>query len=55
MQKLAIDIQPVRVSSRTSGFNTVTETRPVAVPLEDEDEEDEAARAAGERVSKSAS
>ncbi|HVU48666.1 MAG TPA: hypothetical protein VHD85_21240, partial [Terracidiphilus sp.] len=39
MQKLAIDIQPVRVSSRTKGFSSVTEARPVTVPIEDEDEE----------------
>ena len=50
MQKLAIDIQPVRVSSRTKGFSTVTEACPVTVPVEDEDEEDEAARS-GESVS----
>ena len=36
MQKLAIDIQPVRVSSRTSGFSVLTETREVSVPDEDE-------------------
>jgi hypothetical protein len=52
MQKLAIDIQPVRVSARTSGFSALGEARPV-VPVEDENEE--AARVAGERVSKPAS
>jgi len=51
MQKLAIDIQPVRVSARTSGFSAWPEARPVAVPGEDEDEE--AARV-NRRVSESA-
>lgn len=45
MEKLAIDIEPVRVSKKTSGFNTLTETRPVVVPdVDEDDEEDEAAR-----------
>lgn len=44
MQKLAIDIQPLRVSKKTAGFSPLTEVRPVAVPSVDEDdEEDEAA------------
>jgi len=38
MQKLAIDIQPVRVSSRTAGFSTLVEGRPVTMPAEDEEE-----------------
>ncbi len=42
MEKLAIDIQPVRVSARTRGFSAIPESRPVVVPDED-DEEDEAA------------
>jgi len=48
MQKLAIDIQPVRVSSQTKGFSTLTEARPVAVPVEDEGE---VAARAGESAS----
>jgi hypothetical protein len=43
MQKLAIHVNPVRVSSRTAGFSTVIEPRHVRVPDSDEDEEDEAA------------
>ena len=43
MQQLAIDIQPVRVSSRTAGFSGRTETRWVAAADEDEESEDEAA------------
>lgn len=42
MKSLAIDIQPVRVSSRTAGFSTVVETRPQVKPDMDEFE-DEAA------------
>jgi hypothetical protein len=43
MKKLAIDIRPVRVSKKTAGFSTTIAPRPVAVPAEDEDNEDEAA------------
>jgi hypothetical protein len=38
MEKLAIDIQPVRVSAKTSGFSTLRGTSPVPAPAEDEDE-----------------
>ena len=43
MQKLAIEIQPVRISSRTAGFNVLTEAR--GTPTTDSDDEvgDEAA------------
>jgi hypothetical protein len=43
MEKLAIDVNPVRVSTRTAGFSTNLEPRPVRVPDTDNDEEDEAA------------
>lgn len=43
MQKLAIDIQPVRVSARTAGFSAAAETRRVATADEDDEAEDEAA------------
>jgi len=44
MEKLAINIQPVRVSSRTSGFSVGAASRFVPIPNEDEDEaEDEVA------------
>jgi hypothetical protein len=42
MEKLAIEIQPVRVSARTAGFSTEGPARPARVAAEDE-EEDEAA------------
>jgi hypothetical protein len=45
MQNLAIDIQPVRVSSRTAGFSTLVEPRRVAVADENDDADGEAARA----------
>jgi hypothetical protein len=41
MEKLAIDIRPVRLSKKTAGFSTATK-RPVRVPA-DEDDKDEAA------------
>ena len=43
MQKLAIHVNPVRVSARTAGFSTKVEPRPVRVPDTDQDAEDEAA------------
>jgi len=43
MEKLAIDIRPVRVSRKTAGFSTTISPRPVAVPGDDEDQQDEAA------------
>jgi hypothetical protein len=45
MEKLALDFQPVRISTRTPGFNTVTKVHPIKRTDEDEDEgEDEVAR-----------
>jgi hypothetical protein len=41
MEKLAINIQPVRVSSKTAGFSAALSPRPVTLP--EEEEEDEAA------------
>ena len=42
MQKLAIDILPVRISTRTSGFSVAEPLRPVRKTGDDEDEgEDE--------------
>jgi hypothetical protein len=38
MEKLAIDIQPVRVSTPTAGFSVVAVPRPVRKLDEDEDE-----------------
>jgi len=43
MEKLAIDIRPVRVSKTTAGFSTRISPRPVAVPADGEDKQDEAA------------
>lgn len=40
MQKLAIHVNPVRVSSKTAGFSTVAESRPVRVPDVQEDDEE---------------
>lgn len=42
MEKLAIDIQPVRVSSKTSGFSVAVASRPVANSDGDEDESEAA-------------
>jgi hypothetical protein len=42
MEKLAIDIQPVRVSAKTAGFSTAASVYPIRRPDVDEDE-DEAA------------
>lgn len=38
MEKLAIDIQPVRVSTKTRGFSAVETLRPVKAESEDEEE-----------------
>jgi hypothetical protein len=43
MQKLAIDIQPVRISSRTAGFSALTDARGTQTTDKDDDLEDEAA------------
>ncbi len=43
MEKLAIEIQPVRISTKTAGFSTEAPSRPVRVAAED-DEQPEAAR-----------
>ena len=42
MQSLAIDLQPVRVSSRTAGFSTLSETHKVSSPDEEEFENEAA-------------
>lgn len=42
MSKLAIEVDPVRVSAKTRGFYTVTTVKP---PCDDDENEDEAARA----------
>jgi len=45
MEKLALDIQPARISTRTAGFSAVTTVQPIRRTDEDEDEgEDEVAR-----------
>jgi hypothetical protein len=43
MNKLAIEVNPVRVSAKVRGFQAVTTVQPVRVD-EDENDEDEAAR-----------
>jgi hypothetical protein len=43
MEKLAIKIRPVRVSKETAGFSSTISPRPVSVPADEEDEQDEAA------------
>jgi hypothetical protein len=43
MEKLAIDIQPVRISTRTAGFSTDGPVRTIRVAGQETDE-DEAAR-----------
>ena len=45
MKKLAIDVDPVRVSAKTKGFCAGTKVQPVTVDDDDEEDEDEAARA----------
>ena len=42
MEKLAIEIEPTRASSRTPGFSTVTTVRPVR-GVDDDEDQDEAA------------
>jgi hypothetical protein len=45
MEKLALDVQPARLSTRTPGFSTVTTVQPIRRTNDDEDEgEDEVAR-----------
>jgi hypothetical protein len=45
MQKLALDVRPGRISTRTPGFSTVTTVQPIRRTDDDEDEgEDEVAR-----------
>jgi hypothetical protein len=39
MEKLALDVQPTRISTKTAGFNTVTKVQPIRRDDEDEDEE----------------
>jgi len=45
MKKLAIDVDPVRVSAKTKGFYAVTKVQPVTVDDDDEEDEDDVARA----------
>lgn len=45
MEKLAIEVQPTRISTRTAGFSTVTRVQPIRRVADDDDEdEDEVAR-----------
>ncbi len=45
MSKLALEIAPTRISTRTAGFSAVTKVQPIRRVAEDEDEDDgEAAR-----------
>jgi hypothetical protein len=44
MQKLAIDIQPVRISSKTAGFTTIQTLRPVKKTGDEDEDADEVAR-----------
>jgi len=45
MEKLALDVQPTRISTRTAGFSAVTRVQPIRRTDEDEDEgDDEVAR-----------
>lgn len=44
MKKLAIEIAPARISTRTAGFNTLTKVKPIRVAEGDDTDEDEAAR-----------
>jgi hypothetical protein len=41
MEKLAIHIQPVRVSAKTAGFSKIETLRPVKPECDDDEEEDE--------------
>ena len=43
MQKLAIEIQPVRISSRTAGFSVLTDARGTPTTNDDDEVGDEAA------------
>jgi hypothetical protein len=44
MEKLAIAVEPVRVSAKTRGFYAVTKVQPARDDDEDEDENEAAAR-----------
>ena len=45
MERLALDVQPTRIATRTPGFSAVTRIQPIRRTDEDEDEgEDEVAR-----------
>jgi hypothetical protein len=45
MEKLALDVQPARTSTRTPGFSTVIKVQPIRRTNDDEDEgDDEVAR-----------
>lgn len=45
MEKLAIEVAPMRVSTRVAGFSTVTKVQPIRRTGDDDDEdEDEVAR-----------
>ncbi len=41
MKKLAIEIEPVRVSAKTRGFSTIETIRPVRTAQHDEDEDED--------------
>ena len=43
MTKLAIEVNPVRVSAKTRGFHAVTKVQPVRVAEDEDNDEDEAA------------
>jgi hypothetical protein len=45
MKKLAIDIEPTRISSRTRGFNAVTMIQPIRRTGDNDDQDEEAAEA----------
>ena len=46
MKKLAIDLNPRRMSTKTKGFNVTEVLRPLAVPVEEEEEEEDETEAA---------
>ena len=45
MKKLAIDVEPTRISSRTRGFSAVTTIQPIRRNDDDDDQSEEAAEA----------
>lgn len=47
MEKLAIDVAPSRVSSKTAGFGVRKPVTPVRAPKDDEEEQDEEAAKTG--------